>query len=238
MMSLGGRMLGVLIGFGTLAAACGGGDSSLDGEWMPEEAELIIAASAEAMGAVTSVRFDLQHSGASVYIDPVESLALQAVIGRFIVPDEADALVTVNVNDNLKTELGAVAVGPDVWMSNPITGKFEPLPVGYNIDPRTFFDPRGGWQPLLADITDPVFVAVEDNRYHLTGTATAAQIEIVTAGLVSGTDVAVDLWIHPVTAVVTRVEFPTDAENGRSDWVLELSEYGEEFSIVAPDVDG
>ena len=237
-MHLGRRISTVMIGFGVFVAACGGGDPSLDGEWLVEDAEVIIAASAEAMGLVTSVRFDLRHSGASVYIDPLESLALEAVVGRFTVPAEADALVTVFVNDSLKTELGAVALGPDVWLSNPITGEFEPLPPGYNIDPRTFFDPRGGWQPLLAELTDPVLIGVEDDRYHLTGTATAERIEIVTAGLVSGRDVPVDLWIHPVTALVTRVEFATTADNGVSEWALELSEYGEEFTIVVPGTDG
>ncbi len=223
---------------GLVAAGCGGGDPSLDGEWLAEDAEVIVVASADAMGAVTSVRFELEHTGASVYIDPVDSLALEAVVGRFTVPAEADAILRVNVNDNLKTELGAVALGADVWLSNPITGEFEPLPAGYNIDPRTFFDPRGGWQPLLADLVDAVLVGVESNRYHLNGTATAERIEVVTAGLVEGRDVPVDLWIHPVTALVTRIEFTTEAGNGSSDWVLELSDYGEDFTIIAPGSDG
>ncbi len=232
------KSLAVVLLGSAAVASCGGGDPSLDGEWLAEDVAVIVAASADAMGAVSSVRFELEHTGASVYIDPVDSLALEAVVGRFTVPSEADAIVKVNVNDTLKTELGAVAVGPDVWLSNPITGEFEPLPAGYNIDPRTFFDPRGGWQPLLADLVDPVVIGVEGDRYHLTGTATADRIETVTAGLVAGRDVPVDLWIHPVTAVVTRIEFTTEADNGESDWVLELSDYGEDFTIVAPGSDG
>ncbi len=232
------RVGAVILAIGLFVSACGGGDPTLDGEWLAEDGAVIAAASAAAMGDVTSVRFELQHSGASVYIDPVDSLSLEAVIGRFMVPGEADAIVTVFVNDNLKTELGAIALGAEVWLSNPITGEFEPLPAGYNIDPRTFFDPTGGWRPLLADLIDTDFLGVEGDRYHIVGTATEERIEAVTAGLVAGREVPVDLWVHPVTAVVTRVEFTTEADNGSSDWVLELSDYGDDFTIEPPDVHG
>ena len=44
-------------------------------------------------------------------------------------------MLTVTVDGSLKTELGAVAIGGEVWLSNPVTGKFEALDTGYDIDP-------------------------------------------------------------------------------------------------------
>ena len=203
-------------------------------ERLEADADIVIEAAAEAMGQVTSVRFDVTRSGAPVYIDPVESLALDRVTGRFRAPSDADALVTVTVGGELTTELGAVALGSEIWLSNPITGDFEPLPPSYNIDPSKFFDPSGGWQPLLAGLTDRTLVADEGERYHVRGTAPAAELRRVTAGLVRAEGIVIDLWINSTSALVERIEFSVEDRHGVSDWTLELTGYGEQFDIVSP----
>lgn len=197
------------------------------------DARAMVEASAEAMAAVTSVRFEVTRTGAPVFIDAVEELALDAVVGRFRAPADADALVTVTVSGDLATELGAVALGSEIWLSNPITGEFEPLPPSYDIDPSRFFDPTGGWQPLLAGLLDPVMVSDADT-IHLRATAPAAELRRVTAGLVRAEGIVLDLWIDPHTGLVLRVEFSVEDRHGTSDWTLELSDYGRPFSIVAP----
>ena len=115
-----------VLAFGIVGTACGGG-SEPEGEPLPPDATTILAASSTAMGAVTSVRFDLKRSGADVFIDQFESLALDKIKGRFSAPGKADAVLSVTVDGNLKAELGAVALGGQVWLSNPVTGKFEVL---------------------------------------------------------------------------------------------------------------
>ncbi|MEM7141833.1 MAG: LppX_LprAFG lipoprotein [Actinomycetota bacterium] len=218
-----------------LAACSGGGDPSLDGEWLAEEPATVLAASADAMVGTESVAFTLERTGAAVHIDPLETLTLDAVTGRFTVPADAEAIVTVQVNDSLRTELGAVATGGEVWLSNPVTGVFEPLPDGYDIDPRLFFDPVNGWQPLIDGLQHAEFVGVENDRYHLRGLATADRIAAVTAGL-AAEDIVVDLWVHPVDATVRRVAFTTSTADGAASWLLELDDYGEPFVISPPEV--
>ena len=184
---------------GLVVAGCGG-DSEPEGEPLPAEANAILDASSAAMAKVTSVRFELERSGAVVFIDEFESLALDKVKGRFSAPDKADAVLTVTVDESLSTELGAVAVGGEVWLSNPVTGKFEVLDTGYDIDPATFFDPEIGWGPLMAELTDVVLVGVEDRsgkRYHVRGVAPAERMEIITAGLVRETHAVEDVEPHP-----------------------------------------
>jgi lipoprotein LprG len=221
-------------------AGCGGSDEP-EGDPLPAESAAILDASAQAMGDVTSVRFTLTRSGAPVYIDTFESLALESADGRFAAPGSSDAVLTVEVDGSLKTKLGAVAIDDTVWLSNPVTGVFEPLPAGYDLDPSSFFDPELGWRPLLAGLQDAEFVGEEDRdgqRYHVRGVAPAAQMEIISAGLVRDQDVVIDFWIHPVTGLVTAAEFTTTFGGADTNWELELRDYGESFEIEPPQVDG
>ena len=204
------------------------------GPRLAADAEVLIDTAAAAMAEVRSVRFDVERSGDPVYIDTVESIELDAVVGRFSAPADADAIVRVTIDGDLVTELGAVALGPDIWLSNPITGDFEPLPPSYDIDPSRFFDPTGGWQPLLAGLSDRTLVA-DGDTYLVRGVAPQAELRRVTAGLVRADDVIVDLWLDPHTALVERVEFSvTDDRYGTSVWRIDLTDYGVSFAIEAP----
>jgi lipoprotein LprG len=197
----------------------------------------VVTASAAAMAEVTSVEFRLDRSGAPIYIDEFESLALDSLIGQFAIPTRARAQLTVTVDGNLTTEIGAVAIDDEVWISNPVTGDFETLPSGFDIDPSRFFDPKGGWQPLLANLSDVELIGIEDRggeRYHVRGTAPADEVANITVGLVRDQDVPVDLWIHPGTMLVTRAEFETEIDGATSQWALDLGSYGESFTIRPP----
>lgn len=230
----------LVLACGVLGSACSSGAES-GGEPLPADVSTILEASSEAMTAVTSVRFDLASSGSPVYIDDFDSLALNKIKGRFAAPGGADAVLTITVDGSLKTELGAVALDGEVWLSNPVTGKFEVLDTGYDIDPANFFDPERGWGPLMTELEDPALVGVEDRdgkRYHVRGVAPAARVEIITAGLVHDQDVTIDFWLERDTGLVTAAEFSTVFNGKTTDWVLGLSHYGDEFKIEAPELDG
>jgi hypothetical protein len=197
----------------------------------------VVASAAGAMAAVTSVEFRLTRTGAPIFIDEFERIALDSLRGQFTVPTRAQAELSVTVNGNLATRLGAVAIDDEVWISNPVTGDFETLPAGYDIDPSQFFDPEGGWRPLLAALGQPTIVAVGDRggeRYHVRGVAPAEQVSNITVGLVRDQDVTVDLWVHPATFLVTAAEFETVIGGEPTVWSLELGRYGDEFVIEAP----
>jgi hypothetical protein len=205
---------------------------------IPADAASIVDASARAMGDTTSVRFELRREGAPVFIDEFEKLTLNSAIGQFTVPRSAQALLEVGVEGGLTTELGAIALDDEVWLSNPITGVFETLPAGYDIDPSLFFDPENGWQPLMENLTDVTLVDTEERngnaRYHIAATAPAEQVQVITARLVRDQDVAIDFWIQPVTGEVREAQFSADFDGGDVQWTLLLSEYGEEFDIQPP----
>ncbi len=235
------RTAGLLVAAASLlVAGCGAADAAEPTEpTIPADAASIVAASATAMGATESVRFELRRDGAPVYIDQVEQLALNSVVGQFTVPGAAQAVLEIEVDGGLVSELGAVALDDEIWLSNPITGAFEPLPAGIDLDPSRFFDPRGGWQPLMEGLTDVELVGTEQrdgaNRYHIAATAPADRVEAITAGLVRDQDVHIDFWIQPVTGQVRSVEFTTSVVDRDVEWALDLSEYGDDFDIQPPE---
>lgn len=220
--------------------ACGGSDGEPEGEPLPADVETVLAAASTSMGEVTSVRVELKRSGAPTFIDEFDSIRLDELEGRYEAPSSADAVLDVTIDGTEHARLGAVAFEGDVWLSNPITGTFEPLPSGYDIDPAAFFDPVNGWRPLLAELTDVQLVGEEDRggtRYHVRGTAAAERMKAITAGLVEQ-ELRIDFWMRRDTGLVTASEFTTTFEGQETSWVLELRDYGEEFDIEPPDLDG
>lgn len=230
--------LGLTLAGALLVALVSGGCGGEDDQDLNPDANTVIDRAAQAIGEITSVAFALENSGAAPKIGPGGALTLEKVNGRIMIPDQADAVLSVSVAGSLRTTLGAVAIGDDVWLSNPITGEMEALPPGFDIDPRVFFDPSGGWRPLLAGLTDREFLEVEDDLYHVRGTAEPDHLATVTAGLVQGQRVPVDLWIDPTNNLVTRVEFTVDLDGEPSQWSLELSDYDQPFTIEPPEAGG
>jgi lipoprotein LprG len=225
----------------TSATAAGGAVVDLDDGAIADPAVdpvELMQSSAAAMAEVTSVEFELERSGAPVYIDQFQEIALDGLRGQFAVPTRAQAELTVTVNGNLPTKIGAIAIDSEVWISNPVTGDFETLPAGYDIDPSRFFDPSDGWQPLIANLRDVELVGIDDrggDRYHVRGVAGADDVRDITVDLVRDQEVTVDFWIHPSSLLVTAAEFATTIDGGESQWSLELDRYGETFTIEPPE---
>lgn len=229
-----------VVAFAAALAACGGDDEAA-AVTVPPQVEEILAASAETMGAVDTVRFTIERGGAPVYIDPLDALEFVSAEGRYAAPTSADALVIIAVGD-LRAQIGAIAIEGDTWLTNPVTGDWEPTPEGYAFDPAVLFDPELGWRPLLATgLADAELVGLEDVDgevlYHVRGSAGEERISVITAGLVSQ-DVTLDLWVDPVDGAVREATFPTVYRGEESDWRLVFFDYGAELEIEVPELDG
>lgn len=225
-----------LLAFAVLVvAACSNGSS---GSTLPADVEAILEASAKAMGEIDTVRFAIERGGAPVYIDPNDTLAFVSAEGRFAAPSSADALVQIAVG-GLTTQIGAVAIEGTTWLSNPITGEFSPAPENYTFDPATLFDPDTGWRPLLAeDVREVELVGLEQRGeqavYHLRGVAGQQRVAVITAGLVTGQDVTIDVWIDATTGEVAEVSFTALYRGEESTWDLVFTDYGAEVQIDPP----
>ncbi len=229
------RAVALALAAALLMSACSGGSKAAT---LPADAGAIIAAAATTMGDIDTVHFTIERSGAPVFIDPADLLTFVSAEGRYAAPGSAEAVVTIQVGD-LNTQIGAVAIDGETWLSNPITGAWEPAPAAYTFDPATLFDPTVGWRPLLADgLSDLELVGdePENGRYHLRGVADQTRVAVITAGMVSAQSPTLDLWIDAETGEVTDVSFPTTYRGDTSDWTLTFTDYGADVEITPPDL--
>ncbi len=194
------------------------------------------------MGSVNYVRFKIERSGAPVYIDSLDTLNFSSAEGQFAAPSSANAVVTLQVG-NLNANIGAIAINGKTWLTNPISGKWEDAPEGYDFNPATLFDPELGWRPLLADgLSDVVWIGEESRnnepRYHIRATADEDRVAVILAGLIKKQPVELDMWIEPSTGYVREAELSTVFEGQTSDWSIEFSEFEQPVEISPPDTEG
>ncbi len=190
------------------------------------------------MRTVDFVEFSIARSGAELHIDPAGAIVFNEARGRFAAPSAADAVVTVKAA-GFVTEIGAIALEGDTWLSEPITGRFSPAPAGFDFDIATVFDPDLGLGPLLdnglSDIEWIGLVARDgQDRYHLKGLADPDRVEVITATLVRNQEVVLDIWLDPVTAAVREIEFSTVNKGETSGWLLTFDGYGVPVEVSSP----
>jgi hypothetical protein len=166
---------------------------------------------------------------------PVTLVGLQfdSAVGRYAAPDSAEAVLLMRAGD-IAVEMGTISLDERTWLTNPVTGRWEELTPGTGFNPAVLFDPALGWAALLGDLSDVSFVATEDGGHHLAATAPAVRVETLTADLVVGQSVPMDLWLDAATGHIVRLEFTTVGDDGSSDWVITLSGFGESVQIEPP----
>lgn len=234
------RTMALMIATAAVVAACSSTDATTT--TAPPTAAEIIEASAATMGSVDTVRFSIERGGEPVYIDTQGFLEFVSANGRYAAPGAAEALVTVSAL-GLSTEVGAVVIEGDTWLTNPITGLWEPTPPGYTFDPATLFDPEVGFRamlqegiPTVEDLGDEL--VGEEMLRHVSFTAAGPRVEVITAGMVRGEDVLIDAWIEPVSGELRRATFSTTIGTLPTDWDLSLFDFGADITITPPDLEG
>lgn len=223
-----------------LTAACSSTEATTT--TAPPTAAELLEVSAATMGSVETVQFSIARGGEPVYIDTQGFLEFVSATGRFAAPGAAEALVTVSAL-GLSTEVGAVVIEGDTWLTNPITGNWEPTPPGYTFDPATLFDPQIGFRAMLQEGIPTVEdlgeeIVDETALRHVRFTASGERVEVVTAGMVLGADVAIDAWIEPNSGELRRAKFPTTIGANPTEWDLTFFDYGADITITPPDLEG
>ena len=96
----------LLVAAALVITSCGGAAPATT---LPPDAGTVLAAAAQAMGAIDYVRFKIERTGAPVYIDPAHTLNFKVAEGQFAAPSSANAVVTLAVG-NLNAQIGAIAI--------------------------------------------------------------------------------------------------------------------------------
>ncbi|MGH1505932.1 MAG: LppX_LprAFG lipoprotein [Acidimicrobiales bacterium] len=229
----------LVLSFG--GAACTSSDEAsveteqLDAE--PPTATEILKMSGSAMADISSVAFTITQEGAEVPIDEGGLVTFTAADGRYAAPGSAEAIVAVDAL-GAATEIGAVAIDGTVWITNPLTGKWEEAPEIFTFDPALIFSTDIGLPALLDDgITDPAPAVPEaaGGVYTITGDVDPARIAALTGGLV--TDVTdVEVVIDADTFLIDTLGFAVDVDGTVSTWSLTMSDYDADVTIEPPEL--
>ncbi len=220
-----------------LAGACSSGSSG-DDDVQTLDIDGVLSLAAGAMSDVDTVLFTIELEGADVFIDDDGLIGFRMAEGRYAAPSSADAVVAVNAL-GLATEVGAIAIDGEVWITNPLTGDWEPAPAALTFDPALLFDAEVGFSALLADgLINPELVTPEpdaDQRYHVTADVDPVRVAALTGDLVDDVD-NVDLWVDANTGLLTEVTFDVGIDAGGTSWRLLLTDYGSTVTITKPDL--
>ncbi|NNF55113.1 MAG: LppX_LprAFG lipoprotein [Acidimicrobiales bacterium] len=200
--------------------------------------EEILSRSSSAMAKVETARFAIEQTGAAVYIDQAEQIQFSGATARFAAPSSADALIGVTAF-GLSTEVGAVAIDGEIWITNPLTGKWEAAPEGLSFDPTVLFAVDTGWAAVLSGgLQAPVLVTEEgdtDERHHVRSTVEANRVSTLTGGLVNESS-TLDLWIDAETGLVDEASFDVETGGGLTSWRLTVTNYDSDITITKPDL--
>jgi LppX_LprAFG lipoprotein len=241
-----------------LTAACSSSGSTPTTEAVT--AESVLDTAADAMAGVDTVSFHLVRMGAPVYLDSGRSFAFEEGEGRVSnTASSADALVKVKAL-GIDTQVGAVSIDGELWLSNPLTGAWAPAPDSITFDPVTLFNPETGWTALLRDdLTGAQLIDdAENGQWHVNGQAAGTRLAAITGGLVHN-DAPIDVWIDQASGHVVTAEFTTagtgttgnagtrgttgtdttgttgtTGTDGETSWHMDLSDFGVEVAITRP----
>ena len=160
------------------------------------------------MTALESVQFSLAHVGETILLDPTLGATFVSAVGQYQSPDKVHATVKAEFGGTI-LELELLWVPEGNFISNPLTGTYEPLPDTVPLNPAALFDPDSGLGVLLSEsIQELQLVGIESiegtETRHINGTTRAEDLSALVPTPISG-DLGVDVWITLDSAFVVRI---------------------------------
>ena len=238
--SLVGFTLGLLLLAGCTSSEDGNGDETAAEQPTTTvlTADVVLGRASEAMTNIDTASFRIDHEGPDVFIDDDDTIGFEGATGRYSAPSSADALVEVTAL-GLSTEIGAVAIDSQIWITNPLTGRWEEGPEALTFNPAQVFDDTSGLSSLLADgFSDTELVSIDpdaDGRYQVSGSVDPQRVSDLTDGLIDDVSNAT-VWVDADTYRVAEVSFDVELEGVASSWRLYLDEYGSDVTITQPEL--
>lgn len=220
-------MLRVPIALALIVAACGGSSAAQ----LPLDEAL--ATAGRQFDALNSVRFSITVDGVPAYFDDDGTLAATSADGQYSAPGSFQAVVDVTAF-GLSTQLGAISVGADRWITNPVSGDWALLPFGTGFDPLVLFDPDEGVGSTVRRL-DATLIDFGD-RYHIQGEVGGPTVKVLTAGLVAEGELDVDLFIDADSLQIVELAFDVEGTDGVSEWTIEFSEFDKPVTIEPPEL--
>lgn len=195
----------------------------------------ILERSAQAMGAVTSVRFDMDIDG------PVAPLALRTVTGALTSAGDAEGSFQTLVGEDL-VESDFVLAGDDLWVRQS-TGPFQKVPASFAAtvyDPHVLLRPEQGLPATLAGAAGARTRAVERvagvRTHRITADVTTELIEGLTYLEAGQGRLPAILWVSvdDDRLIRAQVDFRTRSAAEDTRLTLTLSAFEEPVDVQPP----
>lgn len=206
----------------------------------PEPAEVLAAAS-QRLAEVESLHFTLDVEG-ETFIEESGTIQLESAEGDLARPDKVAVEFQVRLLGATTVSIRMITVGSESWTTDLITGNWGDAPPEFGYDPSILYDNQDGLGPVMGKLDGAAIEGRKEidsrDAYHVTGTAAAAVIGPITAGTMTGDNVAVELWIDVETSDLLRVkvvEPESDAKENPATWEMTLSQFDEKVTIEPPE---
>jgi hypothetical protein len=196
----------------------------------------IITKASDSLDTVNSFHFALNQLGGGTPIG--SGIEMTKVEGDIIKPDRLKALISGTVS-GMYLQIQMVSVGDVTYMTNPLTGNFEVLPVQFEV--LSIFDPNNGITAIMKGIASLNRLNDEQSGgvacYHISGAIDSEKLSSITGGAVQGVSINVELWIGQqdflarsikLTGKITETEVPGIVRT------LDLSMFNQSINIELP----
>jgi hypothetical protein len=212
-----------------LVAAC----TPAPRELTPRE---LLDKAADAADQVNTAHFSLeQQNGSVVVASGVQVTNAEGDVQR---PDRLQMKFTLRLG-TLSAESQLIAVGSELFLTNPLTGQWQPAPPAATA-PRVL-DKDGGVGSLLRKVTDPQKIAIETldgaQTQHLKGDVPGSAFTAMTGAPATVNSVAGEIWVGTDDVLPHQVRLTgpvTTADTPATVRILKLSKFNQPVSIEPP----
>ncbi len=221
----------------TLAVACGrGSDEGSLGTPVasptPINPQAVLERSGEVMEALESFHFRLTHENGGTPIG--QGLVIREVQGDVARPDKI-SLEFSGLAGSFVMRASLIAIGESNFISNPITGEWEPVPA--EVSPLGFFEPTRGVSEIMRRIESPRLVSAEDGSYAISGTIASEGLASLFGAVEEGNSVDINVVIDATSLFLLEARLEGRITASEEDGVIRiitLSNFNEPVEIELP----
>jgi hypothetical protein len=200
-------------------------------------AEQAMDRAAEEIAAASSFHFELSHQGGETPI--AMGLNMKEAAGDVVRPDKLQATISA-ILSGMYFEVDFVTVDQSIYMTNPLTGNWEPLPIEFSA--LKLFDPGVGISSLLMDVTAPVVLGNEKAGgvacHHIKGEVESTCLRAIFGGSVlAGLPVQAEFWVGEEDFLLRQIRLEGRLTADECDGIvrtMKLSRFNQPVLIELP----
>lgn len=217
-----------------LLSACG--KTAPSAPPLPLTAPEVIGRSLESMAEIKSFHFVLEHDGGGTPI--AMGLMMDKAEGDIARPDRLKAKISTTIMGGF-VEIEVITVGSVIYMTNPLTMKWELLPTEFSA--VSIFDPDAGFTAILEGMTG--LVKLEEERvngllsYHIAGQTPSEYLSSITLSSVEGVMIDTEIWVDTEDFLLRRIRLEGQITKGEKAGIvrtISLSDFDQVVEIELP----